>query len=192
MNNSPKSWRTPVICLGVALIYAVPLFTLRGAVDMFIKFDGVDGESKDSAHTDEIDVLSWSWGMTNSGTLHDGSGGGGGVVGVKDVTFTKYIDKASPDLMLQTLTGTTFNTATLYVTRDDGSGTSTRHDYFVIHMEKVLITSVNSGGEDTEDRVTENVTLNFEKIKVSYHEQPSGGTAGPTHEFTWDIPNNTP
>ena len=190
MKNSLKSLRTPLVCLGVALIYALPLLTLRGGVDMFLKIDGVDGEATDSAHKDEIDVLSWSWGMTNDGTTHTGGGGGGGKVTVKDVTLTKYIDKATPDIMLQTLTGSTFTNATLYVQKLDASSAPTPYDYIKIYMEKVLVTSVVSGGENSEDRLTENVTLNFEKVTWTYTElDPSSGGPGTEHAFSWDIPN---
>jgi type VI secretion system secreted protein Hcp len=42
------------------------------AVDFFLKLDGIPGESKDKAHKGEIDVLAWSWGMSQSGTMHMG------------------------------------------------------------------------------------------------------------------------
>ena len=45
------------------------------AVDYFIKFDGIKGESADAKHKDEIDVESWSWGETHAGT---GPAGGAG------------------------------------------------------------------------------------------------------------------
>ncbi len=68
------------------------------AVDMFLKLDGVTGESADSKHKNEIDILSWSWGASQSGTTHMGSGGGGGKVSVQDLHLTKYLDKSSPTL----------------------------------------------------------------------------------------------
>ena len=68
------------------------------AVDMFIKIDGIKGESADDKHKEEIDVLSWSWGMSQSGSAHMGGGAGAGKVNVNDLSFTKYIDVASPDL----------------------------------------------------------------------------------------------
>ncbi|HYN78560.1 MAG TPA: type VI secretion system tube protein Hcp, partial [Lamprocystis sp. (in: g-proteobacteria)] len=70
------------------------------AVDMFLKLEGVTGESQDKTHTGEIDVLAWSWGLSQSGTFHTGGGGGAGKVNVQDLSFTKYIDKSSPNLML--------------------------------------------------------------------------------------------
>ena len=44
------------------------------AVDMFIKIKGHDGESKDDKHKKQIDVLAWSWGMSQSGSFHTGGG----------------------------------------------------------------------------------------------------------------------
>ena len=70
------------------------------AVDMFIKMDGIKGESGDKSHKEEINVLAWSWGMSNSGSAHLGGGAGSGKVNVQDLSLTKYIDKSSPDLML--------------------------------------------------------------------------------------------
>ena len=49
----------------------------------------------DKTHAEEIDVLAWSWGMSQSGSMHMG-GGGAGKVNVQDLSFTKYIDKSTP------------------------------------------------------------------------------------------------
>src|SRR5438309_10883689 len=76
------------------------------AVDMFLKINGVDGESKDDKHKKEIDVLAWSWGMSNSGSAHAGGGAGAGKVNVQDVSVTKYVDSSSPKLMLACCNGT--------------------------------------------------------------------------------------
>jgi len=70
------------------------------AVDMFIKIGDIEGEAVDDAHGGEIDVLDWSWGMSQSGSMHIGGGGGSGKVNVQDLSFTKYVDMASPNLML--------------------------------------------------------------------------------------------
>ena len=75
------------------------------AVDMFLKLGDVKGESVDNKHKDEIDVLSWSWGMTQSATTHHGSGGGAGKVAVHDLHITKKVDKSSPVLTLACCTG---------------------------------------------------------------------------------------
>src|ERR1700704_5685866 len=75
------------------------------AVDIFLDIEGIKGESKDSKHKDTIDVLSWSWGMSQSGTAHMGGGAGAGKVSVQDINFTHYLDKSSPTLMLHCCNG---------------------------------------------------------------------------------------
>src|SRR6201982_4272321 len=85
------------------------------AVDMFLKINGVDGESQDDKHKKEIDVLAWSWGVSNSGSAHVGGGAGAGKANVQDLSFTKYIDKSSPDLMLGACNGKHYDNALLTV-----------------------------------------------------------------------------
>ena len=57
------------------------------AVDMFIKIGDIKGESHDKGHKDSIDILAWSWGMSQSGTTHMGTGGGAGKVSVNDISL---------------------------------------------------------------------------------------------------------
>src|SRR5712692_11221584 len=83
------------------------------AVDMFIKIGDIKGESVDHAHKEEIDVLSWSWGLSQQGTMHQGGGGGAGKVNVQDLSFTKFVDKASPNLYKFCCSGKHYPEATL-------------------------------------------------------------------------------
>ena len=69
------------------------------AVDMFIKIGKCGGEAKDDKHKGEIDVLAWSWGLSQSGSMHVGGGGGSGKVSVQDLSITKYVDASSTELM---------------------------------------------------------------------------------------------
>jgi type VI secretion system secreted protein Hcp len=156
------------------------------AVDMFMKVGELAAESKDSTHAGSIDVLAWSWGMSNSGSAHVGGGGGSGKVSVQDLSFTKYIDKSSPELMLAACNGKHFSGAKLTV-RKAGEKPL---EYLIIEMTDVLITSVSTGGSGGEDRLTENVTLNFAKVKVNYTEQKPDGTPGDKPKMSWDIQAN--
>jgi type VI secretion system secreted protein Hcp len=156
------------------------------AVDMFIKIGDLKGESKDKAHAAEIDVLAWSWGVSNSGNAHMGGGQGAGKVNVQDLSFTKYIDKSSPDLMLVCCNGKHIPEAKLVV-RKAGE---TPLDYLTITMNDLIVTSVSTGGSGGEDRLTENVTLNFAKVKVNYVEQTEKGSAGAKPQMGWDIAAN--
>ncbi len=158
------------------------------ARDMFIKLDSgnLKGESKDSKHKDEIDVLAWSWGLSNSGTAHTGGGAGAGKANVQDLAFTKYVDKSTPTLLLYTINGKHLADATL-VLRKAGEKPL---EYLKITMTDVLITSVSTGGAGGEDRLTENVTLNFAKVKVDYVEQTATGGTGATPSMGWNIQEN--
>ena len=156
------------------------------AVDMFMKIGDIKGESVDSKHKDEIDVLAWSWGMSNSGTAHTSKGAGSGKVNVQDLSFTKYIDNATPDLMLHCCGGKHYDEATLTV-RKAGEPPV---EYVKIKMTHVLITSLSTGGSGGEDRLTENVTLNFAKVNLDYTPQDDKGKAGTTKPASWDIAGN--
>lgn len=156
------------------------------AVDQFLKLDGIDGESQDSKHKNTIDVLAWSWGMSQSGTTHMGAGGGAGKVNVNDISVTKYIDKSSPALMIHTSNGKHIPKALLTV-RKAGEKPL---EYLKIEMEDIMITSVSTGGSGGEDRLTENITLNFSKVKVMYTEQAKDGSKGASPEYSWDIAAN--
>ena len=157
------------------------------AVDMFLDITGeISGESQDKAHKDEIDVLAWSWGMSQSGSFHVGGGGGAGKASFQDLSITKWIDKSSPVLMLYCANGDHFDKAVLTI-RKAGK---TPLEYLLIQMDKVLVTSVSTGGSGGEDRLTENVTLNFREVIVKYKEQKPDGSGGAAKTFTWNIAEN--
>ena len=160
------------------------------AVDMFIKIGDVKGESQDKTHKDEIDVLAWSWGMSQSGTMHTGGGGGSGKVNIQDLSITKWVDKASPTLMKYCSDGKQFKEAKLVVRKAGGPAPL---EYIIIIMNDVIVTSLSTGGSGGEDRLTENVTLNFSTVKVDYQAQKADGSkdGGPI-KYGWDIAANAP
>jgi type VI secretion system secreted protein Hcp len=157
------------------------------AVDMFLKLDDVKGESKDSKHKEEIDVLAWSWGLSQSGSAHQGGGGGAGKVAVQDISLTKHVDKASPNLLKFCCSGKHFKEAVLTVRKAGEKPV----EYLKITMEQVLISSVSTGGSGGEDRLTENVSLNFAKFKFEYTPQKDDGSAGSAVEAHWNIATNS-
>lgn len=157
------------------------------AVDMFLKIDDIKGESADGSHKDEIEVLSWSWGMSQSGSTHSGSGSGAGKVSVQDVSITKYVDKSSPNLMKLCCNGTHFQKATLIVRKAGGKKPL---EYIKLEMESGIIASISGGGSGGEDRLTENVTLNFGKFKYEYVPQKADGSGDAAIPMQWDIAKN--
>jgi type VI secretion system secreted protein Hcp len=161
-------------------------------VDMFLKIDGVNGEAKDKGgeqrkdHSKEIDVLSWTWGMSNNGSAHVLGGSGSGKVNVQNVRVTKYVDSASPKLMKACCSGTHFDEALLTVRKAGG----TPVEYIKIKMEQVFISSISTGGSGGEDRLTETVSLNFAKVNLDYTPQTAKGDKGTPIPFGWDIAAN--
>ena len=165
-------------------VIAIP--NADAAVDMFLKIEGVDGESKDNEHAGEIDVLAWSWGMSNSGTMHAGGGAGSGKVSIQDFSFTKYIDKSSPILFLKVCNGDSFPDATLVVRKAGNKPL----EYFTLKFTNVIVSSVSIGGTSGEDRLTEDITLNFSKVEWKYTEQKPDGSAGGSTQLGWDVASN--
>jgi type VI secretion system secreted protein Hcp len=156
------------------------------AVDMFIKIGDLKGESVDDKHKEEIDVLAWSWGMSQSGTTHLGTCAGAGKVNVQDISFTKYVDKSSPNLMQYCCNGKHFAEALLTV-RKAGE---TPLEYLKLTLKDLMITAVSTGGSGGEDRLTENVTLNFSQFKVEYTPQKKDGTGDAAVTIGWDVAKN--
>lgn len=156
------------------------------AVDMFLKLDDIKGESTDDKHKDEIDVLAWSWGMSQSGTTHTGGGGGAGKVSVNDLSITKYIDKGSPTLMISCCNGKHFKEALLTV-RKAGENPL---EYLKLTMKEVIVSSISTGGSGGEDRLTENVMLNFASFKTEYTPQKEDGSGDAAVEGGWNIASN--
>jgi type VI secretion system secreted protein Hcp len=156
------------------------------AVDLFLKLDAIAGESFDKTHIGEIQILAFSFGATQSGSTHMGGGGGSGKVNFQDISFTKYIDKSTPILLQMVANGKHFKEGILTV-RKAGEHPL---EYLKIKLNEILVSSYSSGGSGGEDRLTENVTLNFAKIDVSYSPQKADGTGDVAIVMNYDIPAN--
>ncbi|MGR9106239.1 MAG: Hcp family type VI secretion system effector [Gammaproteobacteria bacterium] len=159
------------------------------AVDMFINLGAkIKGETKDKEQSKnkDCDVLAWSWGESNSGSFHIGGGGGTGKVNVQDLSFTKWIDTASPAIWGHCAKGDHIDKCTLLVRKAGGK----QEKYLEIVMEKCIITSVSTGGSGGEDRLTENCSLNFAKVSLEYFVQSEKGTTSSAGKFTYDIEAN--
>ena len=157
------------------------------AVDMFIKVGDIKGESVDSKHKDSIDVLSWSWGLSQSGTTHTGGGGGAGKVSVHDLSFTHYLDAASPNLFLACCDGSHYDDALLTVRKAGKEAL----EYLKISMKEVIVTSIStggSGGEDRSDRERHRSTL--ARSSSSTRPRTRQGKGGGAITGAWNIAEN--
>jgi type VI secretion system secreted protein Hcp len=156
------------------------------AVDMLLELDGIKGESVIDKHEGKIDVLAFSWGVSNSGTFHHGSGGGAGKADFQDLSITKYIDKATPLLLHGCASGKHIPKGKLII-RKAGEKPL---EYLTYNLTNIMVTNVATGGSGGEERLTENVTLNFSKVSMDYKVQGHKGSAEAGGTFSWDVAKN--
>ena len=155
------------------------------AVDMFLKLDGIKGESGDHKHKDESHIESFSWGMSQGGGHATGGGGGTGKVHVHDISITKFVDKSTPALMLACCGGKHIPNGLITVRKAGEKPV----EYLKIKLVDILISGVQEAGHGS-DLLTENVTLNFAKFHLEYTEQAPDGTGKPGGEMGWDVKAN--
>src|SRR5450759_2120600 len=125
--------------------------------DAFLKVDGMEGESPDSKHSKEIQLLSFSFGATQATSSQTGGGMGAGKVSMHDLHVVKNVDKSSPKLFLACCTGQAIKSAVLTVRKAGGE----QQDYLVVKLTDLMVSSFNSSGQPSgENLPTEQVTLN--------------------------------
>jgi type VI secretion system secreted protein Hcp len=156
------------------------------AFDYFLKIDGITGESTDSKHKGEIEVLSWSWGETLPTPPSHGGGAGSAKVEMTDLHVSANLTKASPQLILACASGKHLKSAVL--TGRKGGGKA-QDEFLTFSLSDVLIGSYQTGGT-TADAPLDSVSLNFAKIEVTYKEQSAKGGLGATVRAGWDRKKN--
>ena len=149
------------------------------AVDMFLKIEGVDGESKDKTHGKEIDVLSLSW----STAMQSSRAGGAGKVSAEELAITKYIDKATPKLFEALASGQHVAEAKIVVRNAGGNPV----EYLKYTLKDIMVSSYSTSGSSGEDRPTESISFNYGKIEVEYTELNADGTPGKVTVRGWDV-----
>jgi type VI secretion system secreted protein Hcp len=156
------------------------------AVDMFLKIDGIDGESGDAKHKGEIEIESFSWGASSPTSSAPGGGGGAaGRVTMQDFTFTTPVTKASPKLFLACVERRRIKTALLTVRRSGGQ----QLDFLKVTMSDVSVSSWKQ--EAGEAQPVDAVSMSFGKIQIAYTGQRPDGTPGDTVTGGWDAKANT-
>jgi type VI secretion system secreted protein Hcp len=156
-----------------------------GRAQAFLKIDGIKGESLDKQHKDEIEISSFSFGVTQSGGLGQGGGGGAGKATFSSFHVNKLYDAASPLLFKGVATGEHFKNATLsFRRRGDNPG-----DFLTIKLEDVLISGYQQGGTK-EPPLLEGVSLDASKLDIEYKPQSADGSFGDPIKASYDIKLN--
>jgi len=146
--------------------------------DYFIKIDGIPGESTDEKHKDEIEVLTYKFGMEHGDTGSTSTGGArtGGRIRHQPFVFTKVIDKASPKLLEKACDGSHIPKAVFQAHRATGQ----KQKYLQIDLTDLIVSSWESKLVDQNEREAsakdgagvmlqiEEVALNYATIKFTY------------------------
>ncbi len=160
------------------------------AVDMFLKLENLPGESMDQKLPDHIEILSFSWGVTQHGAYgRGGSGGGSGKAAFQDVQFTHYYDKASTVLFQHCVNGKHIKSGEFIARKAGADGK--QMDYLNLKIKDIIVTSVSSGhtvGGD--DRMVESFSLNFAEFDVTYTTQKADGTSQKSNPVKWNLLKN--
>jgi type VI secretion system secreted protein Hcp len=161
--------------------------------DYFIKLDGIDGESKDSKHKNEIDILTFQFKATQTGTSSTGGGAGKGKVQAEDLVITKHVDKASPKIYQYCCSGQPIKTLVL-TARKAGKD---QQEHYKVTLTDVLVSSFSHGsanlaapGAAPDWEPIENITFNYSTIELGYKEQQPDGTLSGEVKGTWDFKQN--
>ncbi len=158
------------------------------ASDYLLELDGIKGESSDKKHKDSIEILSYSWGVSNAGSRSSGGGGGSGKAVFQDLHMTTRVNKASPLLFKRAATGQHIKKATLFVRK---SGGDQQDDYMTIKLSDILVTSYKTAPDEDFDEVpTDQISLSYSKIEFDYKPQLSSGALGAPIHGGWDLKTN--
>ena len=153
---------------------------------IFLKIGNIKGESTDDKHKDEIEVFSWSWGVTNAATVGPGSGSAAGRPTFNDLNFTHRYDKAAPLLWRACAVGEHFTEATLASTKQ----TKGAEDYLIVKMNDVVVTSASASDSSGGGEAMEQVSVKFAKVDVEYKPQKADGSFDASVRFKYDIKAN--
>jgi type VI secretion system secreted protein Hcp len=148
------------------------------AFDAFLEIDGIDGESLDKNHTGWIDIDSFSWGVTNTGSGAIGGGGGTGKAVAQDFHFAAAVSKASPNLMLASATGRHLRSAML-TCRTAGQPI----EFLKIRLLDCLVSSYQLGGSAGDGNPEDQFSLNFVKMDFLYTVARTGETVETSIDF---------
>jgi type VI secretion system secreted protein Hcp len=159
--------------------------------DYHLFIDGIPGESTDAHHTNEIDVVSFSWSESLATGGHSGGGGGShlGKVAMGDLTVTAPTSKATPKLLVACASARHFPQARL------SCANVGQHpaDFLVITLKAVLVSALSVAGSSgtASNRPLDEISLSFDEIEISYRQQNPNGTLGSPITGAWNVRTNT-
>lgn len=142
------------------------------AFDAFMKLSDIKGECGVKGFEGQTMLLAWSWGLTQTGTMHYGTGGGAGKVDVQDLSFTAYLESSTAALIDACARGKHIDEGVMTVRK---AGGAEQMPYLKVTLKNIIVTNVTLGGSSGEERQTFNASLNFASFEFAYQEQDEKG-----------------
>jgi len=158
------------------------------AVEIFLKLDGIDGESEKSGAEKYIEIFSFSNGASNPSSVAFGTGSGAGKVDLSSLSLQKQLDKSSPYLFLNCCNGKHIATGSMIVR--EATGDTTTKIYYQYDMTEVFVDSISWGGAAGGGKPSESLSLSAKTLKVSYWYQNTDGSLGGPIQAGWDVTKN--
>jgi type VI secretion system secreted protein Hcp len=155
------------------------------AVDFFLELDSIKGESADENYKDQIQLLSFSWGGSQTSSVAGTGGSGAGKVSLENLHVMKYYDKASPDLFKALASGTHIKSGTLCAVK---SGVAGGKPFIKVTLGELFITNLSISGSS--EIPAESVSLSYNKIKIEYFTQSETGISTAAGQVSYDLKAN--
>lgn len=154
------------------------------AVDYFLKLDGIQGESSDDKHKNEIQLLSFSWGASNVSSVAGTGGSGAGKVDLSDFSAMTYFDKSTPKFFKSVTTGQHIPTGTLSAIKSGADG----KPYLKIDFKELFVTSLQISASSEIPSVS--LSFSYNEIKIDYSVQDEKGNLASIGPVGWNVKTN--
>ncbi len=153
------------------------------AVDFFLKLDGINGESQDENHKNEIQLMSWSWGASQTSSVAGTGGSGAGKANLADLSIMKYVDTATTPLLKSLIAGTHIATGVLSAVKAGATG-----PFVTVNLGELFVTSVQTSGSS--EVPMESVSFSYNTIKIEYFTQDDKGVLTSAGSTGYDLKTN--
>jgi type VI secretion system secreted protein Hcp len=154
------------------------------AVDYFLKLDGIQGESEDEKHKNEIQILSWSWGASNISSVAGTGGSGAGKVDLSDISFMLNFDKSTPKFFKSICTGAHIPTGTMSAIKAGADG----KPYLKVDFKELFVTGLQMSAAGEVPSVS--LSCSYNEIKIDYSAQDEKGNIASTGPVTFNTKLN--
>ena len=156
--------------------------------EIFLKLDGIEGESEKEGAKAWIEIFSFSNGASNPSSVAFGTGSGAGKVDLSSLSLQKQLDKSSPKLFLNCCSGTHIAKGQMIVR--EATGADTPQTFFQYDLTEVFIDSVSWGGSANGGKPSESVSISSKSLQVTYFPQDTTGKVGDKIVTGWDVSVN--